>query len=308
MKGRYFWNKRTDAGLKKGLEYFREAIKLDPGFSEAYVGVADSFATLGLYSLLAPKDAFPAAKEAVTRALQMDNSLATAHATLGFIEFYYEWNPKAAGGEFRRALDANPHYAMAHSWYAESLAADRQYAEATAEAQLALEDDPLSMIVSSNAGWTFALAGQFDRSVDTLKKAIEIDPNFPRTHFRLGEIYEQRRQYPQAIAELEQAVRLSGADAYYQGSLAHAYAMAGDSNRARRILQTLEARAGKEYVPPYAIGLIYAGLRDNQQAFQWLEKAAEDRSTSMVFLRSEPEFSALQSDPRFFEVSQPVTF
>ncbi len=308
MKGRYFWNKRTDTGLKKGLGYFQQAITLDPGFAEAYVGIADSYATLGLYAVLPPKQAFPAAKNAGTRALQMDDSLAAAHATLGFIYFYYDWNLTASENEFRRALAENPHYAMAHSWYAESLAAKGEYSEAVVEAQRALQDDPLSLIVGSNAGWTFALAGQYDQSVETLKKAIEIEPNFPRTHFRLGEVYEQRGQYAMAIPEFEQAVHLSGGDPYYEGSLGHAYGASGSSNQARSVLQNLQARVGQQYVPPYAIGLVYAGLGEKDQAFRWLQKAVEDRSTSMVFLRSDPELAGLRADPRFAQLLRLVNF
>ncbi len=308
MKGRYFWNKRTDTGLKKGLDYFQQAIKLDPVFAEAYVGVADSYATLGLYAVLPPKEAFPAAKEAGTRALQMDDSLAAAHATLGFINFYYDWDATVANNEFRRALAENPHYAMAHSWYGESLAAKGDYSEALAEAQRALQDDPLSMIVSSNAGWTFALAGQYDRAVETLKKAIEIDPAFPRTHFRLAELYEQRGEYALAIPEFEQAVQLSAGDPYYEGSLGHAYGASGNFAQARRVLQSLQSRPADQYVPPYAIALIHAGLGEKDQAFEWLQKAVEDRSTPMVFLRSDPELAGLRSDPRFARLAQLVNF
>ena len=308
MKGRYFWNKRTEAGLRKGLDYFRQAIKLDPGFADAYVGVADSYATLGLYSVLPPKQAFPAAKDASTRALEMDDNLAAGHATLGFIYFYYDWNVSASGDEFRRALAENPHYAMAHSWYGECLAAEGRYSEAIAEAQRALQDDPLSLIVGSNAGWTFALAGRHDQAVETLKKAIEIDPNFPRTHFRLGEVYEQRSQYAMAIPEFEKAVNLSGGDPYYEGSLGHAYGAAGKWDQARRVLQKLHTHVANQYVPPYALGLVYIGIGDKDQAFLWLNKAAEDRSTSMVFLRSDPELTSLHSDPRFAQLSQLVNF
>jgi DNA-binding winged helix-turn-helix (wHTH) protein/TolB-like protein/lipoprotein NlpI len=308
MKGRYFWNKRTDSALKKGLDYFQQAIKLDPGFAEAYVGVADSYATLGLYAVLPPKEAFPAAKEAGTRALRMDDSLAAAHATLGFINFYYDWNASVANNEFRRALAENPHYAMAHSWYGESLAAKGDYSEALAEAQTALQDDPLSMIVSSNAGWTFALAGQYDRAIETLKKAIEIDPAFPRTHFRLAELYELRGEYALAIPEFEQAVQLSAGDPYYEGSLGHAYGASGNFGQARRVLQSLQSRPADRYVPPYAIALIHAGLGEKDQAFQWLQKAVEDRSTPMVFLRSDPELAGLRSDPRFALLARLVNF
>ena len=308
MKGRFFWNKRTDTGLKKGLDYFRDAIQLDPAFAEAYVGVADSYATLGLYAVLPPKTAFPAAKDAGQRALQMDNTLAAAHATLGFIYFYYEWDPSSAADEFQRALAANPHYAMAHSWYAESLAARGQYSEAVAEAQRALQDDPLSMIIGSNAGWTYALAGQDERATDTLKKAMEIDASFPRTHFRLGQVYEQRGEFALAISEFEQAVHLAEDDPYYEGSLGHGYGASGNLQQARIVLQKLQDRAKHQYVPPYAIAVVYAGMGDRDQAFRWLQKALEDRSTSMVFLRSDPEFAALRSDPRFSQLSKAVAF
>lgn len=307
MKGRYFWNKRTPDALKKGLGYFQQAINLDPGFAEAYVGIADSYATLGLYAVVPPKQAFSAAKDAGKRALLMDDTLAAAHATLGLIDFYYDWNVSTAGNEFRRALEENPHYAMAHSWYAESLAAEGNYSDAVEEAQRALQDDPLSLIVGSNAGWTFALAGQYEHSVETLKKAIEIDPNFPRTHFRLGEVYEQRGEYGMAIPEFEEAVRLSGGDPYYEGSLGHAYGVSGNALKAKDVLQNLQARPG-QYVPPYAIGLIYAGLGEKDQAFYWLRKAVEERSTSMVFLRMDPELAILRADARFALLSGSLNF
>ena len=309
VKGRYFWNKRTDSAMKKGLEYFRQAIALDPNFAEAYVGVADSYSTLGLYAVIPPKVAFPAAKAAAQRALEMDDGLAAAHASLGFIHFYYDWNGADATNEFHRALADNPNYAMAHSWYGESLAAMGQYPEAVVEAQRALEDDPLSLIIGSNAGWTFSLAGKGDQAISVLKKAIEIDPSFPRTHFRLGRAYEQKKSYDLAISELQQAVTLSGGDTCYKGSLGHAYAVSGNTEQARKIQQDLEAGSrGRDYVPAYAIALIYAGLGDNDHALSWLQKAYEDRSTAMAFLKLDPEFAGLHSDPRFEQLSRRVGF
>jgi tetratricopeptide (TPR) repeat protein len=308
VKGRYFWNKRTDKGMKKGLEYFRQAIALDPTFTEAYVGVADSYATLGLYAIIPPKEAFPAAKAAARRALEMDDGLAEAHASMGFINFYFDWNRADAENEFRRALAANPNYAMAHSWYGESLAAMGRYSEGVAEARRALEDDPLSLIIGSNAGWTLSLAGKTDDAIETLQKAIEIDPSFPRAHFRLGRAYEQKKLYDLAISELQQAVSLSGGDACYKGSLGHAYAASGKPGQARQVLQELENRGGEAYVPSYAIALVYAGLGDNDRAMTWLQKAFEDRSTSIVFLKLDPELIGLHSDPRFGQLSQRVNF
>jgi DNA-binding winged helix-turn-helix (wHTH) protein/tetratricopeptide (TPR) repeat protein len=308
VKGRYFWNKRTEIGMRRGLEYFHQAIALDPTFAEAYVGVADSYGTLGLYAMLPPKEAFPAAKEAAKRALEMDDGLAEAHASLGFIHFYYDWNATDAIAEFRRALADNPNYAMAHSWYSENLAAMGRFQESVAEAQHAMEDDPLSLIIGSNAGWTLSLAGKSDEAIEVLKKAIDIDPGFPRTHFRLGRAYAQKKSYELAIAELERAVNLSTGDACYKGSLGYVYAISGRENQARKVLQDLQSRLGQPYVPSYAIALVYAGLGENDHAMSWLQRAFDDRSTSMVYLRLDPELSSLHSDPRFEQLSHRINF
>jgi TolB-like protein/DNA-binding winged helix-turn-helix (wHTH) protein/tetratricopeptide (TPR) repeat protein len=308
VKGRYFWNKRTKAGMMKGLEYFRQAIALDPTFAEAYVGVADSYATFGLYAMLPPKEAFPAAKEAARRALAMDDGLAEAHASMGFIYFYYDWNAVEAVKEFQRALAENPNYSLAHSWYGENLAAMSRFHDADVEAQRAMEGDPLSLIIGSNAGWTYSLAGEGDHAIEVLKKAIDIDPGFPRTHFRLGRAYEQKKSYDLAISELQQAVNLSPGDSCYKGSLGHAYAVSGRQAEARKVLLDLEARLGQPYVPAYAIALVYAGLAENDRAVTWLERAYDDRSTSIAFLKLDPELSGLHSNPRFQQLAGRVNF
>jgi TolB-like protein/lipoprotein NlpI len=308
IRGRYFWNKRTDEGMKKGLAYFREAIALDPTFAQAYVGVADSYATLGLYAVLPPKEAFPAAKEAGRKALEMDHSLAEAHATLGFIAFYYDWNGLAAESEFRQAFDNNANYAIAHSWNGENLAAMGRFPEAISEAKLAQENDPLSMSINTNAGWTLFLAGRHGEAMEALKKIIEIDPGFPRAHFRLGSAYENRGMYGQAIVELQKAVQLSAGDPYYEGALGHAYAVSGNVGAARRLLELLKSRSRRRYIPAYAIALIYAGLGEKDNAFIWLGKAYEDRSTSLAYLKVDPVLNSLRSDPRFVGLVQSIAF
>jgi DNA-binding winged helix-turn-helix (wHTH) protein/tetratricopeptide (TPR) repeat protein len=308
VKGRYFWNKRTEPGMMKGLEYFRQAIALDPTFAEAYVGIADSYATLGLYAMLPPKEAFPAAKEAARRALAMDDGLAEAHASMGFIHFYYDWNAAESVKEFQRALTENPNYALAHSWYGENLAAMSHFQEAEVEAQRAMEGDPLSLIIGSNAGWTYSLAGKNDQAIEILKKAIDIDSSFPRTHFRLGRAYEQKKLYDLAISELRQAVSLSPGDSCYKGSLGHAYALSGHEAEARKVLQDLEGRLGQPYVPAYAIALVYAGLGENDNSINWLERAYEDRSTSIAFLKLDPELSGLHTNPRFQQLAGRINF
>jgi DNA-binding winged helix-turn-helix (wHTH) protein/TolB-like protein/Flp pilus assembly protein TadD len=308
VKGRYFWNKRTEKGIRKGLEYFRQAIALDPNFAEAYVGVADCYGILAFYAVLPPREAFPAAEEATKRALELDDGLAEAHATMGFIHFYYHWNGPEATKEFQRSLADNPNYAMAHSWFGVSLAAKGLYSEANVEAQRALEDDPLSPVIGSNAGWAVSLSGNADQAIDILKKTIEIDPSFPRAHLRLGRAFEQKKEYAMAITELEQAASLSSGEACYRGSLGHVYAISGRTEQARQVLQDLEARRGQNYVPSYAIALVYAGLGDNDNAITWLQKAYEDRSTGMAFLRTDPELNSLHSDPRFEELARRISF
>ncbi len=300
LKGRYFWNERNEDSLKKGLAYFRQAVDLDSSYSEAYSGIADSYAMLGLYTVVPPSEAFPRAKAAAMKALEMDDSLADAHATLGFVHFYYDWDGPAAEREFHRALaDDRPH-AMARSWHAFNLAAMGQFSEAVAEAMRAQEAEPLSPIISTNASWVLCLAGQYKQAVENSKKAIEIDPNFLHAHFRLGNAYEQQGQYELAIAEYQKAVPNSASgDTYYQASLGHAYAMAGKIAEARKVLVHLQNLSAKRYVAPYAIGLIYAGLGDKDQAFEWLNKACADHSTSMAYLKVDHALRSLRSDPRF---------
>ncbi len=308
VKGRFFWNKRTNEGLQKGLQYFREAIRLDPNFAEAYEGVADSYAALGLYAVLSPEDAFPAARDAAQKALQMDDKLADAHATLGMIHFYYEWDGLAAENEFRRALDINPNYAMAHSWYAETLAAMGRFPEALEEVKHALSDDPLSQIVNSNAGWTLCVAGESEAAIETLKNAIEMDPNFPRSHFRLGLAYESKGLHARAIAELQKAVQLSGGNPYYQASLGNAYGTSGHAAESYQLLRELKARAGREPVPAFAFAEVYIGLNNKDAAFEWLQKTAADHSTSMAFAKVDPLLATVRSDPRFTPLAKRLKF
>jgi len=308
IKGRYFWNKRTGDGLWKGLDYFREAIRLDPTFAGAYEGVADSYAALGLYAVMSPTQAFPAAREAATKALQMDDGLADAHATLGLIHFYYDWDGPAAEAEYRRATEVNPSYAMAHSWSGETLAAMGRFPEAAEEARQALNDDPLSLAVNTNAGWTFCLAGQPDTAIEILRKAIEMDPAFPRSYFRLGMVYGSRGLKDQAIAELQKAVQVSGGDPYYEASLGYAYAVAGHAAEARQILDNLKRRSPHEYIPAYGIALVYAGLKDRRSALEWLAKASIDHSTSMAFAKVDPSLATLRDDPEFLKLTERLAF
>lgn len=308
LKGRYFWNKRTAGSLQRGLSYFREAIRLDPNFAAAWEGVADSYATLGLYAVMPPTQAFPLARAAAEKALSMDSSLAEAHATLGLIHFYYEWDGAAAKQEFQRAIEINPNYAMAHSWNGEALAAMGQFGQAVDEATRAMDDDPLSLIVNSNAGWTFFLAGKTGAATEILKKAIELDPAFPRTHFRLGILYQSQGLHDEAIAEFRKAEQFSDQNPYYEAALAAAYANSGNSAAARQLLARLRSRSQNEYVPAYGFAIVYASLHDNKTAFQWLRRANSDHSTSMAYARLDPALASLRSDQQFSEAVSSLKF
>ncbi len=313
VKGRYFWNKRTVEGLRKGLEYFQAAVALDNTYAQAYVGIADSYALLGLMNAMSPKEAFPKAKEAASKALEMDPELADAHATLGFVNFYFDWDGFAAENEFQRALRSNPNYAMAHAWYAEDLAAMGRFPEAFAETKRAQEADPVSLTVGAVYGNVAYLAGQNDEAVDELKKAIEIDPAYPRLHFRLGNAYLHRGMYEQALPEFLKAVQLTGGgdqygDQYYESAVGYTYAILGRTAEARKLLDTLVRRSETRYVPAYAIALIYAGLGDKEHVFEWLEKSYQDRSTSMAYLKVDPILKDYRSDPRFIALAKRIRF
>ena len=299
LRGRYFWNERTGKGLEKSLDYFRRAIDLDPMYGKAYAGMADSYAMLGLYAVRPPKEALSKAKLAALQALDIDNSLAEAHATLGFVHFYYDWDGAAADKEFVTALQLDPNYGMAHSWRGFNLSVMSRFPEAVTEAKLAQAADPLSAIVGTNAGWVYFLARQNAFAIETLQKVLEIDPNFPRAHFRLGNIYEEEGKYTRAISEYQKAVELSDGDAYYQASLGHALAMSGKFTAAEKMLRHLQDLSKSQYVPPYAIALIYIGLGNKYTGLDWLERATEDRSTSVAYLRVDPTLNGLRSEPRF---------
>lgn len=304
MKGRYFWNKRTPDSLRKGLRYFQEAVALDPSYTQAYAGIADSYALLGQLGVLPPDISFPMAKKAAAKALEIDPELADAHATLGFVKLFYDFDGIAAENEFKRALQNNPDYALAHIWYSVDLAAMGRKNEALVEARRAAVEDPLSLTINTDIGLAFYLAGSNDDAIDAIKKAIDIDPDFARAHFRLGNAYLQKGMSQQALAEYQNALQLSkdsGFDGnqYYECAIGEAYAVSGNTREARNVLDRLIQRSKSHYVPAYGIARIYAQLGERDATFDWLKRAYEEHSTSMAYLKVDPAFNAFHSDPRF---------
>lgn len=300
LKGRFYWNKRTEEGLKKGIEYFQNAIQQDPGYALAYAGLADSYNLLSAYGLLSPKESVPLAKAAATKALELDSVLAEAHEALAHVKMLYDWDWPGAEMSFERAIKLNPNYATAHQRYAIFLAAIGRLDEALQEIDKAQKLDPLSLIINTDVALIHYFRSEYDSAIEQAKKALELDPNFPVAHFSLALAYEQKGEFDRAIDVFEQGITLSGYRAFIS-SLAHTYALAGRREDALRFLDELTHLSHTRYVPPYRFAIVYCGLGDFEQAFASLEKTVEERSVWLihVHLRVDPRFAAMRSNPRF---------
>ena len=301
LKGRFYWNKRTFEGLNKSVDYFNQAIERDPGFALAYAGLADTYVVPLMR--LHPKEAMPKAKAAAMRALELNESLAEAHTTLARVLAIYEWNWAGAEKEFKRAIELNPRYAVAHQWYGAYLQCMDRSEEATKERQLAQELDPLSPIINFELALGYYLTRDYDRAIDQFKKTLELDPEFPPVHQFLPAAYEQKGMYDEALAAFKKAISLPGTDSQHAvAGLGHLYAITGRKNEAQEQIVQLKQLSQKQYVRSNYIALIYAGLGDKDQAFAWLEKGFEEHAAQMPNLKLEPRFDGLHSDPRFADL------
>lgn len=301
LMGRFHWNKRTEEGVRKGIECFQEAIQKDPDYALAYAGLADSFILLGSFQLSAMPsiEAKPKAKAAALRALEIDDLLAEAHTSLAFTIFSYDWNWAKAEESFQIAIDFNPNYPTAHHWYAHYLAAMGRFEEAIAEAKQAQFLDPLSRIINTDVGMILYWNRQYEAALGQCKKALDLDPDFLATHFVLSLIYERLGKFDQAIAEFQKALQLSEGNVVMQAMLAYLYAASGNAEDARKRLSELQELARQRHVSSSLMALIHTGLGEKDQAFEWLEKAYEQRSHWLAFLKVWPLFDSLRADPRF---------
>lgn len=300
LKGRNYWSKRTEEGLLQGIEYFRKAIEADQNYAPAYAGLADCYNMLVVYGINQPSEAFPKAKEAATKALSLDGSLAEARTSLAFIKHRWDWAREDAEKEFQLAIKSKPTYAPAHQWYSSYLVAMGRFDEAIAEARRAQELEPLSFISNSHIGWILYFAGRYDEAIEHCKKLLDVDPNFFPARRYLGLVYEQKGMYKEAIAEFQQAAKLSGSP-LMMSLLAHAYAASGNRAEAERLLVQL-GQQKQRYVSPYTVATIYTGLGQKDQAFKWLDKAFEERDIWLMNLRVDPLFKTLRSDRRFSDL------
>jgi serine/threonine protein kinase/Tfp pilus assembly protein PilF len=306
LRARYFWNKRTEEGLRRGIEYFRRAIDVDPDYAVAYVGIAHSYAVLGFHAIAPPGEVFPRAKAAALRALEIDSSLAEARAPLAYTLHYYDWNWAESEREYRKSLEAAPNDATAHNYYASLLTSLGRFDEASAEWRRAQELDPLSLIIRAATGWSFYLARRYDEAIFEAEKTLEMDPTFAVARRVLGLSLQKTSRPDEAIEELRKAVDFSGGSTQYLADLGRALATGGREVEARRMLGELEEISKSRYVSPYFVGAVHLGLGDKNRALDCLEEAYRERSLGMTFLKVDPNLDDLRAEPRFAELVRRV--
>jgi eukaryotic-like serine/threonine-protein kinase len=302
LKGRFYLNKRTGDGVRKGIEYFQQALEKDPSYALGYAGLADGYFLLTAFADTPPKESFPKSKAAVKRALELDETLAEAHASLASTLFFYDRNYAESDREFRRAIELNPNYATAHHWYGVTyLAKMERFDEAIAEVKRAQEIDPLSIIINADLGNTYINAHQFEKAIEQLRKTIEMDQGFYFAHWQLGVAYEATGKLHDATLEYQKARELND-DPWVLALLGHVYAASGKRAEATKTLEQLREISKQRYVPAYSFAIVYAALGEKDQAFQWLEKSLEDREPRINRLKVDTLIDSLHSDPRFAEL------
>ncbi|MGB2605219.1 MAG: tetratricopeptide repeat protein [Candidatus Sulfotelmatobacter sp.] len=298
LKGRYFWNQRSEAGLKKSIEYFQDAIARDPAFAAAYAGLAGSYSILGS-NVLPPSLARAKARAAANKALELDPGIAEGHAELGLLEFYYDWDWKRAEHDFQRAIELNPSDATAHQWYSQYLRAMGRFPEALHEAKQAQQLDPLSLPINTTVAARYRDLNQYEQAITTNRRTLELDPNFAPAHEVLATVYEQQGNLPVAIVEWKKVVELTQDDPSLLSALGHAYAISGNQMEARKIATRLQRISKQHYVSAWDMAVLFTGLGDQDSAFRWLEKSYQSRESQLPFLNSSHLLDPLRANPRF---------
>ncbi len=308
LQGRFFWNKRTEEGAKKAIEHFEQSIEKDPSYALAYTGLADSYLLLPFYANISPKEVFPKAKEAVRKALEIDNSLSEAHTSMAMIKSTYDWDWVGAEKEFKLAIELNPSYATAHHWYAWFLMWTARFDEALEEIERARELDPLSLIINRDTGGVSFIARQYEQTIEILQKMLEMSPNFPQTRVYLARAYILKSMYDKALAVLLEEKELIGLYPLLESWLGVCYMKMGQKTKSQEVLNQLIQRSEQEYVSSFHIALIYFAQGENDQGFKRLEQAYNERTGFLSYLKTEPILDNLRSDPRFQDLMQRMNF
>jgi TolB-like protein/tetratricopeptide (TPR) repeat protein len=299
LEGRFSWNKRTGADLKKAIDYFKQAIEQDPEYALAYAGLADSYVLLSGFGVATPHDSFPLAKAAAKKALEIDETLGEAHTSLAVVLADYEFDLARSTSEFERAIELNPNYATAHQWFAEQLETTGQFDRAIAEMKRALELDPLSLIINADLGSALTTARRYDEAIVQLRKTIEMDPRFYYAYWNLAQALELKGAVPEAITKYQKTIELDD-DPLPLALLGHLYAKIGKREEARKILERLHLLANERYVAAYTFALIHLGLGEKDEALHWLEESYGERDGySIAYIRVDPMLDPIRGDPRF---------
>lgn len=301
LKGRFNWHRRTQVSLRTAASHFEQAVELAPKYAPAWAGLADAYAVLGFYDFLAPGEAFPRAREAAHRALELDPQNASAEATLGYAALYYDWNISKAETRFRRAIALDPNNTKAHQWYGNLLTAAGRFDEAEQEMRHAQQLEPLSVIASAALGWSLYHAGRFEDALDQYRITLALDPNFELAYLWSGWALEALGRYDEALSMLEDASRRSGGSGISLASLARLHALRGERSQAELILTRLEK--SQDYVPAYEISKAWFALGASDDADRWLQRAFEQRSHSLVFLQVDPQLARNRQDAAFIRAA-----
>jgi adenylate cyclase len=300
LKGRYHWNKLTEEGFNTGMDFFRKAIQKDPDYALAYSGIADCYCRLGWYSYLSPKDSFPEAKEAAEKALKMDNNLAEAYTSLGFVSMCYDRDYPKAEKEFKQAIYLNPGYAWSHSCYSIYLAIVGKHDESITEGKIALQLDPLTPMMLINLGMRYYYARKFQQAIVYIKKAIELDPGFEIAHFYLAWASMQMKKYDEASDEIQNAIKYFGRkNPEILSALGIILTLISQKNQAEKVVNEMFELAKEKYISPFWMTVLFFVLNRKELAFEWLEKSYKVHDCLMIFLNADPVFDPFKSDPKF---------
>lgn len=300
-KGRYNWDKRTHQAMIKSIDYYNEAIEKDSSFALAYTGIADAYALLGTddYGVLPPKEAMPKAKKAALRSVELDQTLGEAHASLANVKFNYDWDWEDAEKEYVRAIELNPNYFTAHHGYAQYLIAMGREEEAMAQLEWAREIAPVSLVVSADLALFLYYSGKYEQAEKKYLETIELDPNFPPAYIGLALTYGQMKIHTKAIEALEKAKMFLPNNPLISAVMGYSFAASGDRKKAQSLLKELNGRKEKQYISSLYFALIYIGLNEIDEAFEWMEKAYEERSNYLIYFKVNPILDNLRRDPRF---------
>ena len=309
LKGRFYWNRRTDENLHRAIGYFENATKQDTQYALAYAGLSDCYAVIGaaIFGTMPAGEAAPKARQAAQRALEIDPTLAEAETSLATVKFNYDWDWAGAEQGYQHAIQLNPNYATAYQRYSLLLTAMGRFPESFSQINKARELDPLSFSINFSLGWRLYLARQYDRAIVQLRNTLEMDPSYELPHLILGQAYEEKGAFDLALPELRKAVELSHGTPLMLSALAHADARAGQRTEAQQLLTQLEAASKQQYVSPYYLAIVYVGLGEKEKALSSLETALTDRSNGLIFMAVEPELDPIRSDPRFIALQRKLS-